>query len=317
MTTQQRLLVPLDESEQAEAVLPYAEGLARALGATLHLLAVVEPEPPRIFGLDTEIRTQLELELCQGMTGYLAAIAEESRAQGIAADTETVVGHPAEEILAAADRTAASMIIMATHGRGGLQRLFLGSVADKVMRTSSHPTLLVSPDEHNLGKRNLQPVALRRIAVPLDGSPLAEAALDLAGSLAAAAGARLLLVRVQSLPLTNTMAYPYMPDLGAVEADLEREAQQYLESLRSRLPAGVTSEIAVPRGVPVTALAGYFQENAVDLVVMTTHGLGGFHRLLVGSTADRLVRLGFPVLLVHATEKVADDLSRSRQPVGA
>ena len=300
MVTQQRVLVPLDGSPLAEAALPYAETVARVLGATLHLLAVAEREPGGIFALDQAIRGQVEQGLCQGLTEYLATIARRSRERGVAAETDVVVGDPTREILAAADRTAAGIVVMATHGRGGLQRLFLGSVADKVMRTASRPTLLVSPGQHDPVHQDSQPVELRRIAVPLDGSPLAEAALGPAGALAAAAGAQVMLLQVQSVRLTGTSAYPYIPDLGAVEAELERTAQHYLEQLGPRLPAAVTTAMAVLRGAPVDALAGYLQENAVDLVVMTTHGYGGVQRLLVGSTADRLVRLGFPVLLVRA-----------------
>ncbi len=256
MATRQRILLPLDGSKLAEAALPYAEAMARAMGNTLHLLAVVEPEQGGLFVLDRAIREQLDCEQSQGMTEYLATIARGCRERGVDVDTETVVGHPVEKINTAADRIAASMVVMATHGRGGLQRAFLGSVADKVMRTASLPTLLVSSDEQHSVQQKVQPVTLRRIAVPLDGSPLAEAALSIAGSLAAAAGAPILLVRVQSFPLASTMVYPYMPDLGAIEADLDREAQQYLEGLRPRLPAGVTTDVAVLRGIPVAALTG-------------------------------------------------------------
>jgi len=99
------------------------------------------------------------------------------------------------------------------------------------------------------------------------------------------------------------MAYQYVPDLGEIDAELEQLAQQYLEGVLGRLPAGVAADIAVIRGVPAATLADYLQENAVDLVVMTTHGRGGVRRLALGSTADRLVRLGLPVLLIRAPEQ--------------
>jgi len=303
MTEQQRLLVPLDGSEVAEAALPYAEALARVLGGSLHLLAVVEREPGGPFALAPEIRDQLAQGQIQGMTEYLATVARELGGRGVVAGTETVEtieGHATEEILAAADRIAAGMVVMATHGRGGLQRLVLGSVADKVMRTAHQPTLLISAREDARVRQGIQ---LRRIAVPLDGSPLAEAALAPAATLAAAAGARLVLLRVQSLPVTATMADGYVPDLSAVEAELERQAQQYLAEMQGHLPAGVAADIAVLRGVPTATLADYLEENAVDLVVMTTHGRGGVRRLAMGSTADRLVRLGLPVLLIRAAEQ--------------
>jgi nucleotide-binding universal stress UspA family protein len=305
MTGQQRLVVPLDGSEVAEAALPYAEELAGALGASLHLITVVEREPGGLFALAPEIREQLAQGQLEGVTEYLATIARGLRSRGVVTDTETVetiAGHATEEILAAADRIAASMVVLATHGRGGLERLFLGSVADKVMRSAHQPTLLISPHEDVPVRQAIQ---LRRIAVPLDGSPLAEAALAPAARLAAAAGARLVLLRVQPLPVITTMAYAYVPDLGAIEAELEHLAQQYLAEIQGRLPAGVVADLAVLRGVPTATLAEYLQENAIDLVVMTTHGRGGVRRLALGSTADRLVRLGLPVLLIRASEDAA------------
>jgi nucleotide-binding universal stress UspA family protein len=183
------------------------------------------------------------------------------------------------------------MVIMATHGRGGLQRLYLDSVADKVMRKASQPTLLVSPREEIPARQTVQ---LRRIAVPLDGSSLAEGALTSAGELAALAGAHLLLVRVQPLVVTATLAYPFVPGFGTIEAELEQQAQQYLEGVRRRLPAGLPVDIAVLRGAPSPTLTDYLRESAVDLVLMTTPGRGGFQRLVVGSTADWLVHFGFP-----------------------
>jgi nucleotide-binding universal stress UspA family protein len=302
MTRQQRLIVPLDGSELAEAALPYAEAVVQLLGGSLHLFAVIAPEPGGIFALAPEIRAQTEQWQCQATTAYLETLVRQSRERGVVADAETVVGNPTDEILAVAERQGATMVVMATHGRGGVQRLYLGSVADKVMRTAHQPTLLISPHEDTPAR---QPIRLRRIAVPLDGSPLAEAALSTATALATAAGARLMLVRMHSLPVTTTMAYPYVPELGAVEADLEQEARQYLEGVRQRLPAAITTKIAVLRGAPTVVLTDYLLEEGTDLVVMTTHGRGGFRRLIMGSTADRVVRLGLPVLLIRAAEQQA------------
>jgi nucleotide-binding universal stress UspA family protein len=309
MTGQQRLVVPLDGSEVAEAALPYAEELAGALGASLHLITVVEREPGGLFALAPEIREQLAQGQLEGVTEYLATIARGLRGRGVVTDTETVetiAGHATEEILAAADRIAASMVVLATHGRGGLERLFLGSVADKVMRTGHQPTLLISAREDTPVRQAIQ---LRRIAVPLDGSPDAEAALAPAARLAAATGARLVLLRVEPL-LFNTTVDRYVPDVRTIDAELERQAHQYLAEMQGRLPAGVAADIAVLRGASTRTLADYLEEKAVDLVMMTTHGRGGVHRLVLGSTADRLVRLGLPVLLIHASESPSEDRSR-------
>ena len=289
------LLVPLDGSDLAEAALPYAEALARSLAEPLHLLAVVDREPGEDAELPPEFRDHLLKLRRQGLDEYLTMRAASSAGRGVTVETEIVEGDPVSAILAAADRLAVDAIIMATHGRGGFERLFLGSVADKIMRLGRHPTLLVAPHE------NVEPqeVQLHRIAVPLDGSPLAEAALAPAERLAAAAGAQLLLTRVQPLTLIATDAYGYVPDLGDIEAALMKQVQAYLADVQGRLSATVASETVVLRGDPAATLAQYVHEQRVDLLVMTTHGRGGVQRLVLGSTADRLVRLGLPVLLIR------------------
>jgi nucleotide-binding universal stress UspA family protein len=305
MIEYQPILVTLDGSELAEAALPYAEALGGIFNASLHLVAVVERESGGPFAPASEIRAQLAQWQVEGTKEYLATIARKVASHGVVAETETVEtssGHADEEILAAAARSAAGTIVMATHGRGGMQRLILGSVADKVMRAAKLPTLLVSPSEDQLTRGA---VKLRVVAVPLDGSPFAEGAFAPAAAIAAAAGAELLLVRVESPLLTTTAAYPYVPDLQAVEAQLMREARQYLEGVQERLPSTIQSDVAVLRGAPAVTMAGYLQEKAVDLVVMSTHGRGGFRRFSLGSTADRLVRVGMPVLLIRPAQGVS------------
>src|SRR5581483_7956227 len=160
MERQKTLLVPLDGAAVAEAAVPYAELMAKALGASLSLLAVVEREPGELFARAAEMRAYLENAREASLRQYLALLAGTLRDRGLTADVATVLGDPAEEVLAAAERLDAAMIIMATHGRGGLDRWLIGSVADKVMRTSPRPVLLVRSLEEHPAKA---PPSLRRM----------------------------------------------------------------------------------------------------------------------------------------------------------
>lgn len=283
MTDDGIVLVPLDETPIAEGALPYASALAKALGAGIRLL-LVQHRHERGVGAPERGKSW----------NYLEAVAGRLGARGSLASTAIEQGEPVEGILSAAERPDVALVVMATHGRGGLERWIEGSVADAVMRTCAKPTLLIVPSDLADGPRD---VNLQRIMVPLDGSPLAAAALPLAEEIARGCGATLTLVKALS-----RMGAPgtFVPNLEEWEADEIEAARAYLETVRSRLPASLPSEALVLVGLsPASLLSQFAEAQAVDLVIMSTHGYGGFRRLTLGSVADRLVRSGVPALLVR------------------
>jgi nucleotide-binding universal stress UspA family protein len=294
------LLVPLDGSSLATAALPYAEALARVLSASIRLIAVVEPAPVGLLGRPSEVQANLEQANRQRLGQHVSATADALRARGLEVTVTLDLGDPSSRILAVADMHDVTMIVMATHGRGGAARWLVGSVADKIMRLSTRPVLLVRPPEDSDAART---VRLARLLVPLDGSPLGEMALPLAERLAAAAGATLTLVRVE--PWLATVLAPYGAgyDLTAMDAEAAAAAEAYLRTVQERLPAGVHADSLVLRGPPSPTLIDFVQREHFDLVIMSTHGWGGLRRLVLGSTADRMVRAGIPTLLVRATGK--------------
>ncbi len=300
--TVRTVLVPLDESPLAEAALPYAEALARPFRARLRLLGVVEQPESSVLGARPELRAHLETIARQALTTYLETTAQDLRGRGLEAAVHVRTGDPAPTIVAAAEEEPETIVVMATHGRGGIERWLIGSVADAVMRTATRPVLLVRPPEEGTERAA---VALRRLMVPLDGSDLAQTALPLAGELARALGATLVLVRVEPWLASMVPAYGYLPDLDRLDAEVEAAAVASLQEARGRLPADLDVETVVLRGSPAAALVDYARgEGRIDLVVMSTHGAGGLRRLLVGSVADRVVRAGVPTLLTrpHAVE---------------
>lgn len=301
------VLVPLDFSALGESSIPYARVIGGATGAPLKLLTVVESEATGLFGVPDAAAAGLQRQRRQVLEQYLAVTAERLRGQGLVVTSVLAEGDPVVEIVAEAGRDEGSVIVMATHGRGGMGRWLLGSVADKVMRLATCPTLLVRPPEAVAGAEievgscaNAPVPPIRRLMAPLDGSVLAEEALAPAAALALALGAVLTLVQVAPWVAATITPYGYVPDLAGWEAEAASAAEVYLEDVQRRLPRGVRAERIVLRGAPAEVLVDLALHDQVDLVVMTTHGRGGLRRLTLGSVADRMVRGGAPTLLVRA-----------------
>jgi len=140
-----KLLVPLDGSEVATSVLPFAAVLAKSLGASVSLFQSV-PEPVMIYpGAEAVFDANVQKELESGARKSLASTTERLGEQGVQANLVTSFGNTVDGIVGAAERTQADVIVMSTHGRSGIGRMVLGSVADGVVRRASVPVLLVRP----------------------------------------------------------------------------------------------------------------------------------------------------------------------------
>lgn len=301
------VLVPLDGSAVAPIALPYAVVIARALDASVQLLAVIEPKPRGLTQRSAHDADRLELLDQRSLEAALADAASRLADEGVTAGTRLFRGDPATAILEAAREEPVRMVIMGTHGRGGADRWGVGSVADQVMRRNSKPTLLVRlPYTSASQQAPTRPVALRRLVVPLDGSPLAEAALPLATELAAATGAQLVLVRVEPWLTVGSAPYGTVPEFTKMEDDAAAAATDYLAGVRDRLPADLAVQTAVLRGRAATSLVDFALYEQADLTVMTTQGRGGLRRLVLGSVADHVVRAGVPAVLVRPQADAAE-----------
>ena len=140
-----RILVPLDGSPVAEAVLPQAEMLAKCSDAEIVLLSVVVYPSVDYYIPDPAMAISVHMEQQNASKKYLWHVADELRAQGLHVRTELCEGPVAEAILDYADSTQSDLIAMSTHGRSGFGRFLLGSVAEKVVRSAKVPVLLVRP----------------------------------------------------------------------------------------------------------------------------------------------------------------------------
>ncbi len=314
------VLIPLDGSALATQALPHARLVARLLAARIVLVHVV---------LETEIRSLLKQEvglpaytgisyttvwqreeelyarLRQQGEGYLHQIADDLAAEGFAVQVDVHFGAPAPCIVASACTHAATMIVMATHGYGGLRRWALGSVTDRVVQSSNVPVLVVRGHRHVLRSPALPP-QMTRILVPLDGSQLAEQALPIARMLAETAHADLHLFQAV-FPISGAL-YPSelltSPDVepDALHKSICRNATSYLEYVSSTLhhPSYRVS-VGTTVGHPAEAILIEAEQQHADLIVMVTHGYGGLQRWTLGSVTDKVLHATtIPILIIRA-----------------
>jgi nucleotide-binding universal stress UspA family protein len=297
-----RLLVALDGSHLAEVVLPIVERLASSCEATVVLLHVIERSAPATVHGERHLRTVIEAE------EYLNHLADGLRTKEISIEThahEVPEGDVARSIVGHAAEESADMIVLCTHGSGGIRDLLSGSIAQQVLKRGTTPVLLV----RSTATGAQVPFEPHRILVPLDATAAAEPALDPARQLAQCLGAVLHLVMVVATPGTlqggrQALAQALPTGIRAVLDLEEEEAQRYLEGIADRQRAlGVVVTTEVRRGDTTAALADEAAEPGVGLVVVATHGRVGVQAIWVGSVTARLLgRTRAPLLLLRTIE---------------
>ncbi len=297
------VMVPLDGSRFAEAALPIATRLAVSARARMYLTMANQPVAAVVgmgemagfqFSPDDEVRPE-------GWE-YLAEIAAKCGQIGDwPVQFQLVDGLVGEAVCDEAGRIGADLIIMATHGRGALGRLWLGSVADHVVRHSNRPVLLVHPGRDWAGSVNCD---LGDILVALDQSEYSDAILDPVVDLAHITGAGVTLLTVVS-PVFDaaepTMPHP-VPQHPGIQARRSDEAHCRLRRVATRLgKRGIrVSRRVVASGSAAGGILSVLEESRFDMVALTTHGAAGVRRLLLGSVAEKVIRAaGKPVLALH------------------
>jgi nucleotide-binding universal stress UspA family protein len=304
------ILVPLDGSAFGEHALPLALSIARRAGAEVQLLHVHSPlvsiYPEGAFAVDT----QLDHELKRRQQTYLEGVAQ--RLKGLAdlrVHPVVLEGAIAPTIRATAESTGAGLVVMTTHGRGALARVWLGSVADHLIRDLPMPLLLVRPGE-SAAEFTPEPV-LKHLLLPLDGSPLAEQMLEPAVALGSLMDATYTLLRVIRPVIPGPEAPDYagvrlwaehlIAQMAKLEAEARKEAEAYLEAVAGRLRARslrVQTRVAV-EDQPAAAILHEAVPPAADAVALATHGRRGLARLFLGSAADKVIRGASVPVLVH------------------
>ena len=306
-----RILTPLDGSDLSEQVIPYARALASRLSLPTTLLMAIEPEHPSIGQALNPFLHSHETETHRSghAESYLASVSARLQGAGVTANTLVPRGEPAHAIVDEADNDPGTLIAMASHGRSGVARWWMGSVADRVLHMATNPLLLTRSQPH---AATGQEVAPERLIVPVDGSEIAEEVLPHVAYLASALNIPVDLLQVtiseaeyyQAMSMGLRVLPPSLPSFQSFSNSLEEEAQAYVADVRRGLAQqGVANiETRVLQGNPAEAIVDHASTSPHNLVAMTTHGRSGVGRMILGSVAERVVRQsGGPVLLVRAS----------------
>lgn len=295
-----RLLVAVDFSNPSLAALDAAAALARPSGSSLILLHVAPTQPyPSDMGYIPPDLLVLEKRALQRIQQKLAAVAKQRLSSSQKCETLARQGAVGREIVSTARKVKADLVVVGTRGRTGLKRVFLGSTAEYVLRHSPCPVLTVRHlRPKKKGQLGAGALRFRNILAPVDLLTPALPALRCAVNLAGHLPARLTLLHVVS-PVTTPARRPL--EVSQRNLELQQAAQAGLEKLaRKEAGALLPVPVLVSCGVAEHEILQAAKYSAADLIVLGTTGRRGLKRLLLGSTAEAVVRqASCPVLVVR------------------
>lgn len=290
-----QILCPVDFSEISQHALDHAGAIARWYEARLTLLHVFANLPtmdlPPLV-LEVADRERLMTDMRRMAAAVPREVPMECRVQ------EAAYVH--EEIQAQLASTHADLLVLGTHGRSGFQRLFLGSVTEKVIRKATCPTLVVPPRAPDVPAG--APIQFRRILCAVDFSESSLDALAYAIHMAEEADAQLTLLHVVELPVVLNQEPTVLDlDLSRVREAAAADARRRLhELIPEQARTYCTVDTAVVEGRAYREILRHATERHVDLIVMGVHGRGALDLLVFGSTTHHVIRASAcPVLIVR------------------
>lgn len=286
-----KILLPLDGSPLSESVFPLLRLVTSKISQP-EVELVRSFEPPSTVYLLPDLAIPTGNPLSDGSLGelvleYLRTKTEELDDVG-EVSSQLVVGPPADKILELSENF--DLVVMTSHGGGGLGRWLMGSVATKVLRGLTVPVLLATGDY--IESEQIRSPKLEKILVAMDGSEPAERALEQAADLASRFGAKLVLY--QSVHQVSSM------DKEILEANRLHliEAQEYLRSKADALD--VAAECVVKGTTTSTGIVDLARERGVDMIAMGSHGKSGLARWMLGSATEQVLqRAPCPVWVTH------------------
>jgi len=294
------MVIPLDGSQVAEQVLPYARFLAKKLAIPVNLLQVIDPDAVALLAnpekgryIDTIVH-----DITESSRAYLKTIAQSIPGASVQCLVEK--GKVEEVLIEHAAPDKESLIIMATHGRSGIQRWLLGSVADKVLHGATNHVLLIRATEQG---KSAGEAVLKTVVVPLDGSPLAEQVLPHVADLAKRLGLQIILTRAYALP-SAVAPDAYGTYTEELINQLETETHAFLagkvEGLKEK---GLENITTVPDfGYGAEEIIKLARQTPDNFIAMCSHGRSGIRRWVLGSVTERVVQhSGDPVLIIRAS----------------
>ena len=295
--------MPIDFSERSLEVLAQASALAKQFGAELHLAHVYEPDLP----LTTIMAMPIVLppvQVGQGVRRHLKDAAKKLGIELQPGHTHAMEGRPFEEICRIARHESIDLMVVATHGRTGLKHLLLGSTAERIVRYSPCPVLVMHPWA-NAGTNGPREVRFDRIIVPIDFSECSLKGLAYAKELAKRFGSKLILLNSVTFQYYITSDEYARYDLPLLMRQAEKASRIQMRELIAKTEwDGVEAKASRHIGHAGQQICARAEAEQADVIVTSTHGITGFKHMLVGSTAEYVVRHATcPVLVVPSHER--------------
>ncbi|MGR3294383.1 MAG: universal stress protein [Candidatus Scalindua sp.] len=279
------ILVAIDFSEYSKVALDICLGASRCMKTKLYVLHTIEKFPHDYLHLlsstaHTDMKQKLEED---AIAKIKAMIPEEIREKG---DIISMVrfGKPFLEIIQVAKEENVDLLVIGTHGRAGVDRVILGSVAERIVRKAGCPVMVIRDRKHT---------GFKRIIVPIDFSDCSRKALEYAIATAKAHNSKLTILHVYE----ESFIEPYVNAanseeeageiMKAIEQVNETKYDEFLKTIDLR---GVEYDKLLVKGIPEAEIVEIAMEQQADLVVMGTHGRAGIKHILIGSTAEEVVR---------------------------
>lgn len=291
------VLCPLDLSETSPATFGYATMLARWYGASVTALQMIRVGLPTVQPVSSPLVMTPEHE--KRFTDDLQQFVDAHTPAGLAVNVVLREGPMVEGILEEARSRRADLIVMGTHGRGGFDRLVLGSVTEKVLRKATGPVLTVPPAVTSAPDGAIAP--FKNILCAIDFSPASLRALTYALSLAQESGKRLILLHVFDWPVDRPMPGGLGPELAEYRRHSQEQAERELHAAvpeAARAWCECTEVTAVGR--PHETITRIARERGADLIVLGVHGRNAVELALFGSTTHQVVRHATcPVLTIR------------------
>ena len=286
----EKILVPLDGSDLAEAALPVVTEIARVLGSRVILL--------NACGMSED-----KCDIYQEYLNMLALkVTEQTEKKSSAV---LVHGSAADEIIKYIEDNKISLTVMATHGRSGISHWAIGSVAEKIIREANRPILLLRSQEQCAFDAGV----LSKVIAPLDGSKMGEAALRYVEALAKKASTEVVLFHALERQYHFAIAadtYVQVPYTDAEMKPVKAEAQAYLDHVAQRLAEkGLNVRKEIREGKAAESIIDFAGQSGINLIAMSTHGRSGLSRWVFGSVADKIIHSSCARVMVVRPAKTA------------
>lgn len=304
------VMVPVDGSVFAEQALPWAIAMARRMEAPVLLVRVRPSWPLDADGSTGEtymqrLQEQLAPEVPAGV--LMELLADEFAPL----DYPPPATNSVAEVLARTAKTRrAAVLVMATHGHGGVRRAWLGSVADALIRVAPCPVMLVRPEDEAFTIAADADRGIQHVLLPVDGTDESARAIPHAVAVGRLFGARYTLLRIISPLVWDVAPHSYDPYPVAASAMTGHAATDELEALASLAAPLRAQGLAVAVHVmdaptPGPAILDYAANHGVDAIAIGTGGAGPLRRMLLGSVTDKVVRGARVPVLVCNTRRLA------------